>query len=104
MFWWQDRRDGSIKNTLVSGATRDGMTLIAVAMRADAGQVCQDHISMFDYGFNNFQKVEVPGGAVTIPKDVQVSDLTNTEIPIIMERIIMWEAVPKRCRRKNLQR
>ena len=44
------------KNTLVSGATRDGMTLIAVAMRADAGQVCQDHISMFDYGFNNFRK------------------------------------------------
>ena len=67
------------KNTLVSGATRDGMTLIAVAMRADAGQVCQDHISMFDYGFNNFRKVEVPGGAVTIPKDVQVSDLTTTE-------------------------
>ena len=67
------------KNTLVSGATRDGMTLIAVAMRADAGQVCQDHISMFDYGFNNFQKVEVSGGAVTIPKDVQVSDLTNTD-------------------------
>lgn len=69
----------SSKNTLVSGATRDGMTLIAVAMRADAGQVCQDHISMFDYGFNNFRKVEVPGGAVTIPKDVQVSDLTTTE-------------------------
>ena len=67
------------KNTLVSGATRDGRTLIAVAMRADAGQVCQDHISMFDYGFNNFRKVEVPGGAVTIPKDVQVSDLTTTE-------------------------
>lgn len=67
------------KNTLVSGATRNGMTLIAVAMRADAGQVCQDHISMFDYGFNNFRKVEVPGGAVTIPKDVQVSDLTTTE-------------------------
>lgn len=67
------------KNTLVSGAARNGMTLIAVAMRADAGQVCQDHISMFDYGFNNFRKVEVPGGAVTIPKDVQVSDLTTTE-------------------------
>ena len=47
------------KNTLVSGATRDGMTLIAVAMRADAGQVCQDHISMFDYGFNNFSRTAV---------------------------------------------
>lgn len=67
------------KNTLVSGATRDGMTLIAVAMRADAGQVCQDHISMFDYGFDNFQKVEVPGGAVTIPKNVQITDLTEID-------------------------
>ena len=67
------------KNTLVSGATRNGMTLIAVAMRADAGQVCQDHINLFNYGFDNFQKVEVPGGSITIPKDVQVSDLTDTD-------------------------
>ena len=67
------------KNTLVSGATRNGMTLIAVAMRADAGQVCQDHINLFNYGFDNFQKVEVPGGSVTIPNDVQVSVLTDTD-------------------------
>ena len=67
------------KNTLVSGATRNDMTLIAVAMRADAGQVCQDHINLFNYGFDNFQKVEVPGGSVTIPKDVQVSDLINAD-------------------------
>lgn len=67
------------KNTLVSGATRNGMTLIAVAMRADAGQVCQDHINLFNYGFDNFQKVEVPGGSVTIPNDVQISVLTDTD-------------------------
>lgn len=73
------------KNTLVSGATRDGMTLIAVAMRADAGQVCQDHISMFDYGFNNFRKVEVPGGAVTIPQNAQIEDLTTTESEEVRE-------------------
>ena len=73
------------KNTLVSGATRDGMTLIAVAMRADAGQVCQDHINMFDYGFNNFQKVEVPGGAVTIPQNAQIEDLTTTESEEVRE-------------------
>lgn len=67
------------RNTLVSGATRDGMTLIAVAMRADPGQVCQDHINLFNYGFENFQKVEVPGGAVTIPKTVQVENLAMEE-------------------------
>ena len=85
---------GAPKNTLVSGATRDGMTLIAVAMRADAGQVCQDHISMFDYGFNNFQKVEVPGGAVTIPKDVQVSDLTNTDNSYYYGSVPVMSTVP----------
>lgn len=73
------------KNTLVSGAARNGMTLIAVAMRADAGQVCQDHINMFDYGFNNFQKVEVPGGAVTIPQNAQIEDLTTTESEEVRE-------------------
>lgn len=67
------------RNTLVSGAVREGMTLIAVAMRADPGQVCQDHINLFNYGFENFQKVEVPGGAVTIPKTVQVENLTMEE-------------------------
>lgn len=67
------------RNTLVSGAVRERMTLIAVAMRADPGQVCQDHINLFNYGFENFQKVEVPGGAVTIPKTVQVENLTMEE-------------------------
>ena len=70
---------------MVSGAARNGMTLIAVAMRADAGQVCQDHINMFDYGFNNFQKVEVPGGAVTIPQNAQIEDLTTTESEEVRE-------------------
>ncbi|MFR4063539.1 MAG: hypothetical protein ACLT1I_12650 [Mediterraneibacter faecis] len=71
MFWWQDRRDGSIKKYTGQWCNKRWNDTIAVAMRADAGQVCQDHISMFDYGFNNFQKVEVPGGAVTIPKDAR---------------------------------
>lgn len=67
------------RNTLVSGAERSGMTLIAVALRADAGEVCQDHIRMFDYGFDNFERVEVPGGSVTIPKGTDVSGLRVEE-------------------------
>lgn len=67
------------RNTLVSGATRNGMTLIAVAMRADPGQVCQDHISLFNYGFDNFKKVEVSGGSVTIPNAKEVTDLEMVE-------------------------
>ena len=67
------------KNTLVSGAQRDGRTLIAVSMRAEMGQVCYDHTVMFDYGFANFTNVDVPGGKVTIPNGVDVSQLNVTE-------------------------
>lgn len=63
------------RNTLVSGAERNGMTLIAVALRADAGQVCQDHINLFDYGYNNFEKKEISGGWVVVPKGTETSSL-----------------------------
>ena len=68
--------------TLVSGAERNGMTLIAVALRADAGEVCQDHIHMFDYGYNNFEKIQVSGGSVVVPKGTGLSALhvVDTEI------------------------
>lgn len=66
-------------NTLVSGAERNGMTLIAVAMRAEAGQVCQDQIQMFDYGFQNFKKVQVPGGSVILPIEKELEGLTIRE-------------------------
>lgn len=63
------------RNTLVSGAERNGMTLIAVALRADAGEVCQDHIHMFDYGYQNFEKIQVPGGSVVVPRGTELSAL-----------------------------
>ena len=68
--------------TLVSGAERNGMTLITVALRADAGEVCQDHIQMFDYGYNNFEKIQVSGGCVVVPKGTELSALkvVDTEI------------------------
>lgn len=70
----------SAKNTLVSGAERNGMTLIAVTMRADElGQLCQDQTNMFNYGFDNFSKVEVPGGYVTIPNGKDVAGLKVVE-------------------------
>ena len=69
------------RNTLVSGVTRDEMTLIAVTLRAEVEQIYQDQIRLFNYGFENFQKVEVPGGYVTIPKGKSVENLSIQEIP-----------------------
>lgn len=67
------------RSTLVSGAERNGTTLIAVTLRADLGELCQDQIKLFDYGFNNFQRVEVPGGCVTIPNGKDISELKVVE-------------------------
>ncbi len=68
--------------TLVTGAERDGRTLIVVTLKAtDVGSALNDHINLFDYGFDNFQNVEAmsgdevsSGGTITIPNDATVDD------------------------------
>lgn len=67
------------KNTLVSGVTRNGMTLIAVTLRAEVQQIYQDQIKLFDYGFENFSRAEVPGGVVTLPANQTVENFTIQE-------------------------
>lgn len=67
------------KNTLVSGVVRNGMTLIAVTLRAEVEQIYQDQIKLFDYAFSNFSHVEVPGGVVTVPNGKTAADLTVQE-------------------------
>lgn len=63
------------KNTLVSGVTKNGMTLIAVTLRAEVEQIYQDQIKLFDYAFESFRRVDVPGGAVTVPNGKSVDEL-----------------------------
>ena len=43
---------------LVSAATRDGVTLVAVTLKA--GDDWNDHMALFDYGFSRLQAVEWP--------------------------------------------
>lgn len=45
--------------TLVSCAKRNGMTLICVVMNVDSPGQYTDTVALFDYGFNNFSKVNV---------------------------------------------
>ena len=42
------------KNTLVTAASRDGMTLVCVVLRSDGENRFIDTVSLFDYGFNNY--------------------------------------------------
>jgi ABC-type Na+ efflux pump permease subunit len=45
-------------------------------MRADAGQVCADTIGLFDYGYNNFEKLIIQETTLLVPKGVTEEDIT----------------------------
>lgn len=47
------------RNTLVSCAEKDGMKLICVILNDESPYQYEDTISLFDYGFHNFEKVNV---------------------------------------------
>jgi D-alanyl-D-alanine carboxypeptidase (penicillin-binding protein 5/6) len=46
----------SARNTLVAGAQRGGLELIAVSLKTEGVAGYQDVIGMFEYGFHNFQE------------------------------------------------
>lgn len=65
-------------HTLVTGATRNNTTYIAVTMRgAELSNSCMDTTAMFNYAFENFTKTEVDGGSVLLPKGVDLNSLTE---------------------------
>jgi D-alanyl-D-alanine carboxypeptidase len=47
------------RSTLVSCAEKDGLKLICVVMRDENPQYYEDTVSLFDYGFANFEKVNI---------------------------------------------
>lgn len=47
------------RQTLVSCAERDGIKLICVIMKEESPNQFLDTIALFDYGFNNFQKINI---------------------------------------------
>ena len=68
-------------STLVTGATRNGVTYIAVVLRAaDHGQACADTSMLFDYGYNNFGKIEDIDGSLVAPKEGMEANLYVEEV------------------------
>ena len=74
------------KNTLVTAASRDGMTLVCVVLRSDGENRFIDTVSLLDYGFNNFHLSPVywldpqnPSGYVVLPKGIESNVLTVTD-------------------------
>jgi len=68
------------KNTLVTAAQKDGTELIAVVLRADShGEVCIDTRVLFDYGYDNFDKINSEEGNLVAPKGATAEELVATE-------------------------
>ena len=49
----------SARNTMVACAEKNGMRLISVVLNDENPMYAEDTIALFDYGFNNFSKVNV---------------------------------------------
>ena len=81
------------QNTLVTCAERDGMDLICVTMETQGQQVYTDAATLFDYGFDHFNLVDI-GGSVSGSTTASIHARTNgvesgsvvtEEIPVQMK-------------------
>lgn len=52
------------RQTLVSCAKKDGMTLICVILKEESPAQFTDTVALFDYGFNNFYKINISDNEV----------------------------------------
>lgn len=68
------------RQTLVSCAERNGIKLICVIMQEESPNQFLDTIALFDYGFNNFQKVNIAENETNYT--ISDSDLFNTDSDI----------------------
>ncbi len=50
---------GEARNTLVTGCEKNGMRLVCVVMKEESPCQFSDTVSLFDYAFNNFHKINV---------------------------------------------
>lgn len=67
--------------TLVTGVEQNGVTYIAVVLRAvDLSQACVDSRQLFDYGFQNFQKTEYKNGSVMLPNTMTTDQIEEKEV------------------------
>lgn len=75
------------QNTLVTCAERNGMDLICVTMQTEGRQVYVDAATLFDYGFENFSKLDIgqnTGGNVTATVHAMVGETENS-VPVTEE-------------------
>lgn len=69
------------RQTLVSCAKKDGLTLICVIMKEETPCQFTDTVDLFDYGFSNFQKVNISESEVQY--SIKNNDLFNANNDVL---------------------
>lgn len=85
------------RNTLVTAATREDMTLICVVLRSENDERFTDTRTLFDYGFDNFHSQSLywldkttPVGTVILPKSVTADALSVLDSDENNQRTRTW--------------
>ena len=85
------------RNTLVTAASREDMTLICVVLRSENDERFTDTRTLFDYGFDNFHSQSLywmdkttPAGNVILPKAVTADALSVSDSDENNQRTRTW--------------
>ncbi len=70
----------SARNCLVSCAEKDGLRLICVILKDEAPYHYEDTIALFNYGFNNFEKINISQTETKYNIDTSGSFYSNNDI------------------------
>lgn len=73
------------QQTIITSAVKDGQRLLVVVLGAQGANVYLDARTLIDYGFDNFQRVELIGGN-TFQQDVAVSNALVETVPLYSSR------------------
>ncbi len=75
--WGKTGYTNVARSTLVTAAEKDGMNLVAVVMKAEPGSQYTDTHDLFEYGFQNFQKLYIADNETKF--NLKTSDFFNTD-------------------------
>ena len=85
------------RNTLVTAATREDMTLICVVLRSENDERFTDTKTLFDYGFDNFHSQplywldkDISIGNIVLPKSTTTDALSVSDIDEDNQRTRTW--------------
>lgn len=103
LLWNYDGADGiktgytsEAKSTIVASASRNGQTLIAVVLGSSGGNIWQDAKGLLDYGFANFQGIELANPE----KIVATVDITPKEKLQLVPKEAVQLALPQNGNKK----